>query len=597
MRKTNLLLFVFICMMLMVSQVASARNTIKQVSDIIDITSKTDISFRAERIRSNKAISNLTSEETNDICRIIGTLDVYDEPDDAEPLFFSIIGIGVKYEYNSQKGFEIYKDDNVVVIEKFLRLDEFIDKLEEAGLDVWKTRGSIPEHGMPQITQVDNKNSKTYEINVLNQNGIIVGDPDGSLHESDGITRDEFAAVLCRAMGCETEAQAADIKQKCYFPDVTLDHWAAGYVNFAYENKAISGFPDGNFYPEQPVTNEQVIKMLIAAWGYTDEAEANGGYPNGYMKVAKEHGILDTIEFNYANASKRWVASIFVYGVLSMEPENEKIKQPVKTQLFTVDTPREENDTYVERPEEVLKNVSKESSIYERTLFEQTIPTKHLPIKIDGKTVINVWYRDFSIGINLVNAAKEGFNRELAVGESVDLSGFGNGEYNIIVGYNDGKVDDYSFGKILILDNGIELSGLMHRYTSMRDVIQFEKEITEVELSNKKFFDVMPFEIKVTSDGNENYILCINYSGSLKDDEIFLYSINDMDLKFDAYEKFDAPMDKIEPIVIQGLQEEKEYILQIRLDSEYLEKSIKGTLTVNNDDFDLKGSYQVVNMK
>ena len=49
----------------------------------------------------------------------------------------------------------------------------------------------------------------------------------------------------------------------------------------------------------------------------------------------------------------------------------------------------------------------------------------------------------------------------------------------------------------------------------------------------------MPFEIKAASDSNGNYILCINYSGSLKDDEVFLYSINVMDLKFDADEKFE----------------------------------------------------------
>ena len=152
-------------------------------------------------------------------------------------------------------------------------------------------------------------------MSILNENGIIVGYPDGNLHEDDEITRAEFAAVLCRAMGYENETENDDLKQKNYFPDVTAEHWAAGYVNFAYENGAISGFPDGNFYPEEKVTNEQVIKMLIGEWGYSDEAEKNGGYPNGYMKVAKEHGVLDTIKFNYKNASKRWVASVFVYTV------------------------------------------------------------------------------------------------------------------------------------------------------------------------------------------------------------------------------------------------------------------------------------------
>ena len=75
----------------------------------------------------------------------------------------------------------------------------------------------------------------------------------------------------------------------------------------------------------------------------------------------------------------------------------------------------------------------------------------------------------FSIGINIVGAKQEGFHAELAVGESVDVSDFSNGEYNIIVGYNDGKVDDYSFGKIAISDESVELTGLMQQiYKSSR---------------------------------------------------------------------------------------------------------------------------------
>ena len=175
------------------------------------------------------------------------------------------------------------------------------------------------------------------------------------------------------------------------------------------------------------------------------------------MKVAKEHGVLDTIEFNYKNASKRWVASVFVYGVLSMPSENPKVKQPIQPEIISVEQPREENDNYVEHPEEILRNVSKESSLYERTVFEQSVPNNHLPIKFYGKTLTNVWFRDFSISINIVGAKQEGFHAELTVGESIDVSDFANGEYEIIVGYNDGKVDDYSFGKIAISDEMLNL--------------------------------------------------------------------------------------------------------------------------------------------
>lgn len=507
-----------------------------------------------------------------------------------------------KVFYISNAGFT-QTDGNKIL--KYLNWNDVENILQYMNIE-WKNlsgvdlNGTTPGSGLPNKSDKEEL-SKTYEMGVLNENGIIVGDPDGDMREGDEITRAEFAAVLCRAMGCENETENDDLKQKNYFPDVPAEHWAAGYVNFAYENGAISGFPDGNFYPEEKVTNEQVIKMLIGAWGYGDEAEKNGGYPNGYVKVAKEHGVLDTIEFNYKNASKRWVASVFVYGVLSMPTENPKVKQPIKTEIISVEQPREENDNYVEHPEEILRNVSKESSFYERTTFEQRVPTKHLPIKIDGKNITNVWFRDFSIGINIVGAKQEGFHAELAVGESVDVSDFANGEYNIIVGYNDGKVDDYSFGKIAISDESVELAGFMHRYTNLQDVIQFDQTVTEVELSNENTIEDMPFELKATSDGKGGCVLCINYSGSLTGEQEFSYAINDIDeslnYKVDESERFTAPMTSIEPIVIHNLQSGTEYCLQVGFNDKHIEKSIKGTLTVDNDDFLFKGNWQIATMK
>ena len=554
--------------------------------------------LKVEKLNNTNTKETVTCKDISKIKKfyqLFLDLPISEKKDHDSNIYIELISNDNKYIYSSDDGLSV--QDKIY----YVRESDVLDCLSQSDITQWYSLPVVDKNESLITPNDSNELSKTYEMGILNQNGIIVGDPDGDLREGDEITRAEFAAVLCRAMGCEDETENDDLKQKNYFPDVPAEHWAAGYVNFAYENSAISGFPDGNFYPEQKVTNEQVIKMLIGAWGYGDEAEKNGGYPNGYMKVAKEHGVLDTIEFNYKNASKRWVASVFVYGVLSMPTENPKVKQPIKTELISVEQPREENDNYVEHPEEILRNVSKESSFYERTTFEQRVPTKHLPIKIDGKNITNVWFRDFSIGINIVGAKQEGFHAELAVGESVDVSDFANGEYNIIVGYNDGKVDDYSFGKIVIFDENVELAGFMHRYTNLRDVIQFDQTVTEVELSNENTLDDMPFELKATSDGKSGYVLCINYSGSLTGEQKFSYAINDIDeslnYKVDESERFTAPMTSIEPIVIHNLQSGTEYCLQVGFNDKHIEKSIKGTLTVDNDDFLFKGNWQIATMK
>lgn len=187
----------------------------------------------------------------------------------------------------------------------------------------------------------------TKEIEFLNSQDIIVGDPDGNLRESDEITRAEFVTILCRAIGIEDLATSDEMKSKEIYEDVPSSHWASGYINAATECGAINGMGDGLFCPEEPVTNEQAIKILVAAWGYTSDAEAAGGYPNGYMEVAQKFGVTDSVLFNYGLASKRWVVSVFTYNMLSVEPKVNSIKNALYERLYgTYDIITEERNIY-----------------------------------------------------------------------------------------------------------------------------------------------------------------------------------------------------------------------------------------------------------
>jgi len=186
------------------------------------------------------------------------------------------------------------------------------------------------------------------EMYVLRDNGIIKGDPDGALRPESELTRAEFATILCRAAGIDKLAETADMADKGYFDDVPSSHWAAGYINAAVEYDAINGFGDGTFRPELTVTNEQVIKMLVAAWGYTEQAEALGGYPNGYMAIARRYGVTDAVMFNYGIASKRWVACAFVYGALSMPvAESSALEIPFDVEPMEDNEEQPENTTYI----------------------------------------------------------------------------------------------------------------------------------------------------------------------------------------------------------------------------------------------------------
>ena len=54
------------------------------------------------------------------------------------------------------------------------------------------------------------------------------------------------------------------------------------------------GIGNGMFGPEDPVTYEQAVKMIVSALGYDLVANNKGGYPTGYLAVASSEGITKT---------------------------------------------------------------------------------------------------------------------------------------------------------------------------------------------------------------------------------------------------------------------------------------------------------------
>jgi hypothetical protein len=91
-------------------------------------------------------------------------------------------------------------------------------------------------------------------IRGLVQLEIINGYPDGSFRPDQSITRAELAKILAVAYELEPSNTAA-------FTDIE-DHWAKDYITALAANKIISGYPDGTYQPERPVTRAEMVTML-----------------------------------------------------------------------------------------------------------------------------------------------------------------------------------------------------------------------------------------------------------------------------------------------------------------------------------------------
>jgi pectate lyase len=141
-------------------------------------------------------------------------------------------------------------------------------------------------------------------VYILSNLGIITGYEDNTFRPQSEITRAEFTALLVRVLAMTDAAKA---KASAPFND-TDGHWSAGNIAVGAEQGLINGYGDGRFGPNDSVTYEQAVKMLVAALGYDDDAIAAGGYPKGYLETGEKIGVTKDIKVTDNRAVRGTVA-------------------------------------------------------------------------------------------------------------------------------------------------------------------------------------------------------------------------------------------------------------------------------------------------
>ena len=104
-------------------------------------------------------------------------------------------------------------------------------------------------------------------VQSLTQKNVISGFPDGTFRPDAEMTRAQFASVLAGAF------LRNDVRDPITFRDVPADHWAAGVISQAYSKGWLSGYPDGTFGLNQPITRLEVLVSLTNGLGLATDAE------------------------------------------------------------------------------------------------------------------------------------------------------------------------------------------------------------------------------------------------------------------------------------------------------------------------------------
>ncbi len=168
------------------------------------------------------------------------------------------------------------------------------------------------------FTDVEDTEYYAGAAEALEQLDILTGYPDGTFGAEKAITRAEMAAVIIRMIDKESESDRA--KGETIFDDVSAGHWASGYINTASSENIINGDGDGNFRPEDDVTYEEAVKMVVCSLGYGDDIEVNeDDWSEGYLEAADEKGITDNLRGKKGDAATRGDIAMMSYNGLTAD--------------------------------------------------------------------------------------------------------------------------------------------------------------------------------------------------------------------------------------------------------------------------------------
>ena len=123
--------------------------------------------------------------------------------------------------------------------------------------------------------------------------GAINGYPDNSFKPDNNITRAEFTAVFMRSL--ELSLQNGNI-----FAD-TADHWACDIISTAAHHGIVNGYDDNTFGPDDPITREQMVAVIVRAIELVPETgkldfidnDRTSDWARGSMDIAVENGIIN----------------------------------------------------------------------------------------------------------------------------------------------------------------------------------------------------------------------------------------------------------------------------------------------------------------
>lgn len=127
---------------------------------------------------------------------------------------------------------------------------------------------------------------------------VVVIDPDGTVRHIPTVVVTISGSYYAKASSLSNSIYAV-VKHNAAFPDLE-NHWAKTYVNDLGSRMVITGFDDGQFYPEKSITRAEFAAIAVRALGLKP---VSGQSPFTDVKASDWYGsaVLTAYEFGLIN--------------------------------------------------------------------------------------------------------------------------------------------------------------------------------------------------------------------------------------------------------------------------------------------------------
>ncbi len=159
---------------------------------------------------------------------------------------------------------------------------------------------------LPIVASTTNITEYQATVDALQRDFVIDKGPIVDLRLAQNINRAETLKVILKA---QTKFQsslgtiAAALPTLSLFPDVDQHAWYAPYVELGFKTKLITGYPDGNFWPQRGVKVEEAAAMIARSFRTgsgsvpfkTDPDLPNKEgqwYTNSISTIIANHGVM-----------------------------------------------------------------------------------------------------------------------------------------------------------------------------------------------------------------------------------------------------------------------------------------------------------------